>query len=200
MSDIMKEHNERGFTLIELLVAMIIAAIVMTSVYSVYSAQQRSYIIQEDVAAMHQNLRAAMSFMEREIRMAGCDPTGGSGAGIINAQTSVLRFSMDIDGKDSDEPDGVVRLSEDEIIEYFLDGGNLVRDTNPDDDVENKDDMVIAENIASLTFRYLQSDGITTAATNEEIRFVEIELQAQNDDGTMSDTLKTRIHARNLGM
>ena len=50
--------NEKGFTLVELLVAMVIAAIVMSAIYSVYASQQRSYMTQEQVAAMHQNVRS----------------------------------------------------------------------------------------------------------------------------------------------
>lgn len=203
MSEIMKENNERGFTLIELLVAMVIAAIVMTSVYSVYSAQQRSYVVQEDVAAMHQNLRAAMYFMEREIRMAGCDPTEAAGAGIITANANLIRFTEDFRGKDSGDPPDGDTGDPDEDISYFLvdaDGDgqadDLVRDTGG---VEANIEKVIAENISSLSFDYLDSSGASTTVI-DDIRFVRITLVASNDDGTMSDTLQTRIHARNLGI
>ncbi|MBN1907686.1 MAG: prepilin-type N-terminal cleavage/methylation domain-containing protein, partial [Deltaproteobacteria bacterium] len=66
-------NDTPGFTLVELLIAMAIAGVVMAGVYSAYSSQQRSYLAQEQVAAVQQNLRVAMYFMEREIRMAGCD-------------------------------------------------------------------------------------------------------------------------------
>ncbi len=200
MSEIVKQNNEKGFTLVELLVAMVIAAIVMTSVYSVYSAQQRSYIVQEGVAAMHQNLRAAMYFMEREIRMAGCDPKGSANAGIENPEPNRIRISMDFRGQASDDPpDGFVKLAQNERIEYFLNGSNLVRDMNPDDDIEDKSDMVIAENISSLSFEYLDSSGAITLVP-ENIRSVRIRLEATSDDGSQTDTLQTRIHARNLGI
>ncbi len=205
MSEIVKQNNEKGFTLVELLVAMVIAAIVMTSVYSVYSAQQRSYIVQEEVAAMHQNLRAAMYFMEREIKMAGCDPKGSANAAIEGAETSRIRISMDFRGQAlGSPPDGNVLVAQNERIEYFLDGSNLVRDLNPIDDYdaktpEEKNDMVIAENIASLTFEYLDSSGNTTAVL-DDMRFVRITLEAGNDDGSKTDTLQTRIRARNLGI
>ncbi len=199
MSEIMKENNEKGFTLVELLVSMVIAAIVMTSVYSVYSAQQRSYVVQEEVAAMHQNLRAAMYFMEREIRMAGCDPTGAAGAGIENAESTWIQFTEDFRGQAANSPpDGAVNLAQEERIRYYLAGGDLVRDVNPGV-VEDKSDMVIAENIASLTFDYLDSSGATTAVL-DNIRFVRITLVARNDDNTKTDTLQTRIFARNLGI
>ena len=201
MSEIMKENNEKGFTLVELLVAMVIAAMVMTSVFSVYSSQQRSYVVQEEVAAMHQNLRAAMYFMEREIRMAGCDPTGAAGAGMVTASGNLIRFTEDFRGKDTGDPPDGDTGDPDEDISYFLadaDGDgqvdDLVRDTGG---VEENIEKVIAENIASLNFAYLDSSGATTAVL-DNIRFVQITLVARNDDNSKSDTLQTRIFIRNL--
>jgi type IV pilus assembly protein PilW len=205
MSEIMKQNNEKGFSLVELLVAMVIAAIVMTSVYSVYSAQQRSYIVQEGVAAMHQNLRSAMYFMEREIRMAGCNPTGGAtNAGIQSDSTgSLIHFTEDIRGKNEDDPPDGDTGDPDEDISYFLadaDGDgqvdDLVRDTGG---VEANIEKVIAENIQSLNFTYLDSSGNSTSVF-DDMRFVQITLVARNDDGSKTDTLQTRIHARNLGI
>ena len=205
MTEIMKEHNEKGFTLVELLVAMVIAAIVMTSVYSVYTAQQRSYVVQEEVAAMHQNLRAAMYFMEREIRMAGCDPTGAAGAGIqSDSNATSIHFTEDFRGKDTGDPPDGDTGDPDEDISYFLadadgdgDADDLVRDTGG---VEADIEKVIAENIASLNFTNLESDGITPTAVFDDMRFVRITLVATNDDSSKTDTLQTRIFARNLGI
>ena len=58
-----KFKENRGFSLIELLIAMAIVGIVMAAVYSTYYSQQRSYVIQEQVAAMQQNLRAGLGLM-----------------------------------------------------------------------------------------------------------------------------------------
>jgi prepilin-type N-terminal cleavage/methylation domain-containing protein len=123
MSGTMRGKDVRGFTLIEILVAMVIAAIVMTSVYSVYYSQQRSYIIQEEVAAMHQNLRAAMSIMEREIRMAGCNPTGNaSNVGFLDNQANRIQFTEDVRGKDpGDPPDGDTGDTDEDISYYLTD-------------------------------------------------------------------------------
>ncbi len=89
-----------GFTLVELMVAMAIGLIVMSAVYSTYSTQQKSYVLQEQVAAMQQNIRAAMYYMTREIRMAGCDPTGNAQAGITAAGPTTISFTRDIRGND----------------------------------------------------------------------------------------------------
>ena len=205
MSGTMKGTHETGFTLIELLVAMVIAAIVMTSVYSVYYSQQKSYIVQEQVAAMHQNLRAAMTIMEREIRMAGCNPKGNpsSGAGMLTANSDVIRFKEDYRGQNpGDEPDGFANVTQEEDISYYLLNGSLVRDTSPgvSHTSEEIEDMVIAENISSLNFTYWQGDGVSAATGLDDIRFVQIIVTATNEDGSKTETLQTRIHARNLGI
>ena len=204
MSGTMRGNDIQGFTLIELLVAMVIAAIVMTSVYSVYYSQQRSYIIQEEVAAMHQNLRAAMSIMEREIRMAGCNPTGNaSNLGFLDNQANRIQFTEDVRGKDpGDPPDGDTGDPDEDISYYLTDADgdgevdDLVRDTGGTEaDIEK----VIAENIASITFSYMDANGNPTVAL-DNIRFVRIVVTATNNDRSKTETLQTRIHARNIGI
>ena len=63
--------KQKGFTVVELLVAMAISAIVITAIYSTYLSQNKSYAIQEEVAAMQQNCRVAMEMITRDVRMAG---------------------------------------------------------------------------------------------------------------------------------
>lgn len=70
--------NHQGFTLVELLVVLAISGIVLTSIFQVFSKSQASYNVQEDVAAMQQNVRIAKMFIERDIRMAG--------SGVMNLQ------------------------------------------------------------------------------------------------------------------
>jgi prepilin-type N-terminal cleavage/methylation domain-containing protein len=58
-------------TLIELLVAMVISAILIGAVYRTFINQQNTYVVQEQVVDMQQNVRVAINRMMREIRMAG---------------------------------------------------------------------------------------------------------------------------------
>ncbi len=67
----MKGNKNKGFTLIEILVALAILGIVLAGIYSVYTMQHKSYIVQEQVANMQQNERIAMQMITRDIRMAG---------------------------------------------------------------------------------------------------------------------------------
>ena len=66
---------QNGFSLIEIMVAMAISSIVITAMYEIFYSQQRSYINQDQVAEMQQNLRAGSYLMTKEIRSAGFDPT-----------------------------------------------------------------------------------------------------------------------------
>jgi len=65
------KNNESGFTLVELLITMTIGLIILTALSSTFLMQRKIYDVQEQVAEMVQNARAAMDMMTREIRMAG---------------------------------------------------------------------------------------------------------------------------------
>ena len=71
--------NNNGFTLVELLIAVAISGFILAAVYMTYRSQQKSYVVQEQVAAMQQNLRAGIGLMQREIRMAGYNPQSTQG-------------------------------------------------------------------------------------------------------------------------
>lgn len=66
-----KSSNSKGITLIELVVAMFIVGIVSIAIFMAFKSQQRSYLIQNQVAEMQQNIRASMDIITRDIRMAG---------------------------------------------------------------------------------------------------------------------------------
>jgi len=170
--------NKRGYTILELLVAIAISGIFMGTIYSAYISQQRSTLGHEQVSAMQRNLRSAMYYMEKEIRMAGCDPTGNAGAKIQTAQKDEIRFTLDItDNAGSGNPDGD-SLDADEDIRYHLSGNDLVRNSTR-----------IAENIDALNFVYLDKDGnnltddglgnVTDPENRDKIRSVQVTLLAR---------------------
>ena len=77
-----KIRGQKGFTLVELLIAMVVASIVMASIYAVYRSQTAAHRTQQLVVQMQQNIRAALYLLEREIRMAGysiTDPPAAAG-------------------------------------------------------------------------------------------------------------------------
>jgi len=205
---------DKGFTVVELLVAVGIAGVVMAGIYGVYYSQQKSYAKQEQITAMQQNLRAAMYIMERDIRMAGHNPTRAAGVGIQTADENLIRFTMDMtggltDGLDNDG-DGTVDNAEEatfgngrtteanEDITYSLYTQNgiqyLGRDTG-------SGAQPVAENIESLSFEYLGGTGGTVGNTSM-IRSIDITISANaaKDDEIPSRTLTTRVRCRNLGL
>ena len=134
-----KMTNKGGYTIVELMVAIAISGIFMGTIYSAYTSQQRATLGQEQISSMQRNLRSAMYFMEKEIRMAGCDPTGLTTAGIVQANANLMEFKADMDG------DGTIAT--DEHITYSLPGADLIRNGDR-----------IAENIDALNFVYLDGD------------------------------------------
>jgi type IV pilus assembly protein PilW len=60
-----------GFTLIELLVAIALGMVILAGLFRTFKVQHDSYVIQDQVSAMQQNLRAAMYFITRDLQMAG---------------------------------------------------------------------------------------------------------------------------------
>ncbi|MBN1227962.1 MAG: PilW family protein [Deltaproteobacteria bacterium] len=167
--------NKRGFTLTELLVAMGLSAIVMAAIGYMYHTQQKSYLVQENLAAAQQNLRSAMYFMEREIRMAGCDPTQNANPkpGILTANNNTINFTLDITNTaGTGNPDGLVD-GPNENVTYSLGDG----DGDGDNDLLRTGNL-LAENIDALDFVYLNSAG-TPTATFAQIQSVQVTIVAR---------------------
>jgi prepilin-type N-terminal cleavage/methylation domain-containing protein len=62
---------EAGFTLIELLVAIALGLVILAGLFRTFKVQQDSYVLQDQISAMQQNLRAAMYMITRDLQMAG---------------------------------------------------------------------------------------------------------------------------------
>ena len=188
---IQKKQNEDGFTLVELLVAMAVSVIAMASIGYVYYTQQKSYVAQEQISAMQQNLRAAMYYMEREIRMAGFDPTEDAGAGINIANNAELEFTVDYNGNGTctaGETNEQIRyhLTNDADDDGIADGSpcNLGRET------WGGGLQTVAENIDALDFVYLDADGNITG-TIADIRSVQVTIVARTGKGDPGFTNNT---------
>ena len=64
-------HPEAAFSLVEVMAGLVILAIALTAVFSTFTTQQKSFTTQSRVAEMQQNLRQAVEYMSRDIRLAG---------------------------------------------------------------------------------------------------------------------------------
>jgi type IV pilus assembly protein PilW len=210
--------NNEGFTITELLVAMALAAVVMASIGYVYYTQQKTYIAQEQIAAAQQNLRTSLFFMEREIRMAGCNPSQSTTitVGIITANHDTITFDSDAAGGETDGIDNDDDGSIDEADEAFYAGGGAdgnVTFSLGDGDGDGDNDLLrngnlIAENIDALDFVYLSGasppvvlnpgGADVTAANIPQIRSVELTVVARTERADPGYT-DTRAYANQRG-
>ena len=172
-------RSNQGFTLVELLVTLVVSGVVLAGICSTFYSQQTAFLNQEQIIAMQQNLRVAIYNMEREIRMAGHDPNGDAGAGIVTANANSIRIAQDLTGNGgTGDPDKDVG-DPGENITYSLQDA----DGDGDMDLVRNDHngagiQMIAEDIDALNFVYLKQDG-SLATLLADIRSVQITVLAK---------------------
>lgn len=178
--------GEKGFTLAEMLVAMVVAGLVMTATYATYMTQSRSYKTNEAVTALQQNLRSAMYHLERELRMAGYNPSVSMTVnfGFTDIGANTVTFTMDSNGN------GVLDSTETIIYARNATNNTLTRNAGAGA-------QPLALDITNFSLTYRKEDG-TVAGSANEVRSVDISLTASDGDHTR--TLSTRVRCRNLGL
>jgi prepilin-type N-terminal cleavage/methylation domain-containing protein len=190
-------HKETGFTLIELLAGILISAILLAGLYSVFFSQQIAFSAQEQVAEMNQNIRAALDLMTREIRLAGYKTSTSTFNGIATATSNSIRLLADLN-QDGDTVD------EDEDISYTYDAGALQICRSG----MTPPAVPVADNVTNFSLQYTLKDGtVTSAPANPgDIRKVAISITARTthpDQRTgmyRSITLSSNITLRNLAL
>ena len=216
MCNIKTGKKNKGFTLIELMIALAIAAIALTGIYGAFQAQVKANTTQEVVVDIQQNLRTAMYFLQRSVRMAGYGAGGGfvndftamdapfDASGATRSATSIaFTADFDDDGEIDGSPASSTDAVDDELIAYrFNAAANTLQKYTPS--TNTWDD--IAEKIQSVNFRYLDAD-FNAAAGLADIRSVEITITAQNvQDLTVqaanktAQTLTAQVQCRNIGL
>ena len=179
---------DQGFTIVELLVAMVVSFLALGAIYSTFLNQYKSYVVQEETAVMHQNLRIALFYMQRDIRMAGCDPTGSAKARVITANATSINFTEDVRGNlDGSDSDGDTDDAN-ENITYCLKENNLVKNTGGGN-------QLVVQNIDALDFAYLDGssppnvlnpNGSSVPNENlDQIRSVEVTIVARTEKNTL---------------
>jgi len=167
-----------GLSLIEVIVVMAISSIIITALYEIFHSQQRSYLAQDQVAEMQQNLRAGLSLITKELRSAGFDPTQTANAGFVTdfappndifgpdinyaIDKSVVAFTIDDNG------DGIIQSNDAEQVAYRLNSNTLERYS-----ATRKQWEAVANNIGALDFVYLDQNGVIT---NNPANFRAIEI------------------------
>ncbi|MCK4533918.1 MAG: prepilin-type N-terminal cleavage/methylation domain-containing protein [Syntrophobacterales bacterium] len=199
--------SDAGFTIIELLIAMAVGLAVLGATYSIFILHSKTFGNQEQIAEMQQNVRAAMDFMTREIRMAGYDYTGSAGAGIVSPASNSINFTLDITSTSGpDAPDGDTDDPNENITYslYTADGIQKLGRKSTAGAVNQP----VAEHIQSLAFQYWDANGNTTA-TVANIRRIRVTITGKTakpdpdytpNGGYRTYTLTSVITPRNLGL
>ncbi|MBU0968098.1 MAG: prepilin-type N-terminal cleavage/methylation domain-containing protein [Proteobacteria bacterium] len=183
-------NGDCGFTLVEVMVALAISGIVLASIYSAFQSQQNSYVAQEQVSEMQQNVRIGLDMLSKDIRLAGYNPDGSAGTGFVNGinfdaepvntNATQIAFTADLDGDGTIDAvtqdvdgNGTVDMSDMERIAYRLNGTNLQRFSTGAVNWQT-----VAENVENIEFQYVLDDGsqttTPTAAQLADIRNVRI--------------------------
>jgi prepilin-type N-terminal cleavage/methylation domain-containing protein len=100
----------KGVTLIELMIVLVIAAILVGGIYTLFATQQRSYFVQDRVAGIQQDARAVLTIMARDIRMAGLAVGVGGATGFTDGTTpfAISGFNFAVNPTNSDSaPDSL---------------------------------------------------------------------------------------------
>ena len=152
----------KGFSLIELIIAMAISTAVLSGIIAVFYKQVVSHNTERLMVAMQQNVRAAASFMERDIRMARYDPRGFSGAAIQTADRGQLSYQTDLNENGAIDPVETITYAmvDDDGVICDADGNgiadgipcNLGRDSGVGF-------QIVARGIDALNFDYLDANG-----------------------------------------
>jgi type IV pilus assembly protein PilW len=201
------KSNQHGFTIIELMIAVTISMIITSAIYQIFHSQQRSYLLQNQVAEMQQNLRAGLYMMAREIRSAGYDPeqTGRFGfvtdfaapdavlSPDINYATdkNIIAFTMD-----SDTGPGVINKIWDEQVVYRF-SNNLLQRYNAGWTTEEEKWQTVAADIDALDFVLVDQNGNITA-NPANVAAVEITLLVRTGERD-KDYTNTQIYRNQRG-
>lgn len=202
MTTIRRNTAQQGFTLVELMVTIVISAIICGVIYSTYSTYVQHYVAQRAIVEIQENVRAALSLMADEIRMAGYNPKGSSAAAIVSATRTSLSFTKDTTDATGTATDGDGNLDGPfEDLTFGFVPGTDVSPATPDCIADSGaapltvttggSQITIANDISAIEFNYHLEDGTrsTEPAKPKDIRAVTISILArtENEDRGYSD-------------
>ena len=201
-------RNNHGLTLIEMLIALVISSILMAASYRVFIGGQKVYMVQDQVADMQQNARAALDRMTREVRMAGYRQDILASLGNVGGFTRIITPVNNADNIGNND-DQITLIIADKAITYGLQWDA----TDPEMPVlvrsENGVSEVMADNIEDLQISYILRNGTVSDSPGnpDNIRLVKVSLTARTKltdpqlggDGHRRRGLSSLTIVRNLG-
>ena len=192
-------NNAKGFTLIELLIGLAIASFVLILIIRVFISTNKLNTIQENVASVQQDIRAAMDIMSTDIMMAGLNASGlAADAGFAdNASDNDDTDSNSIAVKYDYDGDGACDIDRC----YYYDNANLrlmIRNG-----AATAQPLTADNTISTVNFSYTLADGSIDSApdTNgnlDNIRLVTIRICGKISGAYAADHADTYCFSRNI--
>ena len=191
--------SHAGFSMIELLIVIAVLGVLFTFMYKGFERLNRYYTAENVKASTQQSVRIGVEMMVQDMRLAGLNPLGTAGAGVVAASPTLFQFTTDANF------DGLVNAADPfENITYGLnlDGtcGTCLQQTN------HLGTETLLDNVDTLALTYLDDTGTAIPAANlaarlTDIRTVGITLAVNRSagrGGTVSRTYTTQVRCRNL--
>lgn len=194
-------QNFKGFTLIELLVAVAISSVVLLVVSQVFISTNKLNTIQEKVASVQQDIRAAMDIMSTDIMMAGLDPTGSADAGFADngnddndTDSNSIALKYDYNG------DGTCDIDR---CYYYNSNEKCLKFRNGNASLQPLTDNTNTISTVTVNFSYTLADGSidTDPSTNgnlDNIRLVTVQICGEITGHTKTYCFSRNIKPRNL--
>lgn len=194
-------RSQSGATLVEVTITLVVFALIVTAIFSVWERSQRAYFQGSEAAELQQNARVALEQVVREVRQAGYDPCHQVVATCsafdpvqpnvypiqsLSANSVWIRVDRDGDGSTA---------GDDESICFYVSGGILRRKTTGVNCSSGGEEL--ARNITGFALTYHRFNGATT--TNwAEVKLVRVNVSAQETfmGSPLTVTLRSDVYLR----
>ena len=168
--------HDPGFGLAEFLISSGILLVIAAAVFGMLAETQRAAGYQNEVHAVLQNTRMAMSGLERYIRHAGNDPRSTGVLGVTVVGPTEIRLRTDITGlagvgnPDKGDPDGDTDDAEEDVTIRY-------NSTNRSIEITPKGGtpQAVANNISALSITCYDAAGAVTI-NGADVRRVRVSL------------------------
>jgi prepilin-type N-terminal cleavage/methylation domain-containing protein len=153
---------QRGFTLLEAIMVIVALGILGTIGARLMASGFNTYLVAREISEDAGHGTLAIERITRELRT--IRSATAADLNIAPAVPAKITF-VDVDGN---------------TITYGLSGGSITRTLN------GGTALGLADHVTSLTFDYLQDDGVTTAATSTAVYYVTVTLAAGSTNAAMT--------------
>lgn len=184
-----RSPNAGGFSLIELLLVMGVISLLLGALFSWFDSMSRFYKNENTKAGVQSSTRFGMETLIQDVQLAGLNPFGVPGAGIVVATATAIQIASDLnfDGDFSDPFENTT---------YALAGSRL-------EQTNHLGTETLVDHVTDLRFTYFDRDGssIPEPVNIPDIRSVGISLTQTRGSGRepeIARTYRTRVRCRNF--